>query len=285
MLNSLMLVIMLVGCSKNDDQESENAAYFGMSAPEEYVYDSKLANTLAEKGIEAAKIPVTERFNPCWNRVWRAFINTFGTKIWSTTVGADYAYMFADWANENAKRLFENFRLKKVPFTGIEIPKGSVLVYPRKPKSRCGYSPTGGHIEIVVSPGKACSFFCGTICTDEVPYAYIPVKRNTEQQYSPSDIAFKNGQGDGYVDPNVPANMDTSSTFYPGTQPSAFGNPSGFNPAFGNTGAPNSYSNSVAVQNNRPASEPSLQCKYGKTSLGFCNISPDFSPSQPSVAY
>lgn len=280
--SSLILVILFVGCSKSNDQESENAAYFGMSSPEEFVYDRELADTLAQKGLEVSKIPRTERFNPCWDRVWKALKRTFGNGIESTTVGSEYAYMFADWANPNAKRLFDTFRLKKMSLRGTDIPKGSVVVWPR---GSCGYSRNGGHIEIVVSPGKACSFICGTICTSDVPYVYVPVKRNSNQQALPSDVAFKSEQPDLFTDPAVTANMDPSSGFSPGIQSPAFGNPAVSNSPFDNSTGINSNGSSVLVDNGGPASGPGLQCRYGKTSLGYCNISPDFNPSQLGSAF
>jgi hypothetical protein len=277
-----MLVILFVGCSKSNDQESENAAYFGMNSPEEFVYDRELADTLAQKGFEVSKIPRTERFNPCWDRVWRALKRTFGNEIESTTVGSEYAYMFADWANESSKRLFDTFKLKKMPLRGTDIPKGSVVVWPR---GSCGYSRNGGHIEIVVSPGRACSFICGAICTSDEPYVYVPVKRNSHHQALPSDVAFKSEQPDLFSDPSLPANMDTGSAFFPGKQSPDFGSPAVSNAPFDNSAEAYSNDNSILVDNGGPASGPDHQCKYGRTTLGYCNISPNFNPFQSGVTF
>jgi len=274
-LTTSLIVLAIVGCSRSTEEESENAAYFGITSPEEFEYDQKLAETLATNALRVVKIPKTEDYNPCWNRVWRVFLATFGSRIESTTVGSDYAYQFIEWANPSGKRLYENFRLKKMPFTGSEIPVGSVVAWPR---GACGYSGSGGHIEIVVSPGRACSFLCQSICTSAVPQVYVPVKKKSPGQVTNSEVAFNEGQNNTFIEPikGKPEFVYRDPTSRPDFITSS--------PWSGQAGGPIATPpyGPVAMENQMPPKTVDSQCRYGRTSAGFCNISPDLNPVAPN---
>lgn len=88
------------------------------------------------------------------------------------------AYQFADWAIANSSTLKSRFGLKYEPSYNSrpqQAPVGTVLVYQ---PGQCGYNATHGHIEIVVSPNKACSDACQTIASVGSgckPHVFLPV--------------------------------------------------------------------------------------------------------------
>ena len=209
------------------------------------------------------------RYHPCWGRVWKALKWTFGNQIENLPIGSRHAYDFARWANPNVQGLLQNFKLKKMSVSGSDIPVGSVVVW--KP-GQCGYSATAGHIEIVVSPGKACSFYCGAICTSAVPEVYVPVKRQAVSDTSVPSMATSFGNSL----PNVGQDFSSADSFmYPG----AAGSETSMSlPTFAPAG---SGPSPAVVDKPLPSvgyQAPDSQCKYGRTSEGYCNISPDLNP-------
>ena len=249
---------------------SDTAGYFDNNATTyDLSYDVGLASQLSQNASHAANLPRTEPYNPCWGRVWKALKWTFGNQIENLPIGSRHAYDFARWANPNVQGLLQNFKLKKMSVSGSDIPVGSVVVW--KP-GQCGYSATAGHIEIIVSPGKACSFYCGAICTSAVPEVYVPDKRQAVSDTSVPSMATSFGNSL----PNVGQDFSSADSFmYPGA---AGSEPSMSLPTFAPAG---SGPSPAVVDKPLPSvgyQAPDSQCKYGRTSEGYCNISPDLNP-------
>ncbi|MEI8027677.1 MAG: hypothetical protein WCI18_15120 [Pseudomonadota bacterium] len=277
-LKICLFAMILASCGKNKDEQSETAGYYDSNATKyDLAYDVGLASQLSKNATDAANLPRTEPYNPCWGRVWKALKWTFGNQIENLPIGSQYAYDFARWANSNVQGLLQNFKLKKMSVSGSDIPVGSVIVW--KP-GQCGYSASAGHIEIVVSPGRACSFYCGAICTSAVPEVYVPVKSQTVPEPSLPNVAANSGNSLPPINPSFnPADAYTNQNFNPAdafvTPSPASSGPSISSSASlpaGSTKSPAVVSSPMATG----AADP--QCKYGRTSLGYCNISPDLNP-------
>lgn len=107
-----------------------------------------------------------------------AGIISYNDPLWSSF--SESAYQFADWAIKNPLILKSRFGLKYEPSFNSKpqaAPVGTVLVYQ---PGQCGYNATHGHIEIVVSPNKACSDACQTVATAGLgckPHVFLPVGR------------------------------------------------------------------------------------------------------------
>lgn len=113
----------------------------------------------------------------CYLAVWQVFLKALGSGIENTSVPANSAYMFGDWADQNPKDLASNFKLKKASGAPEHAPVGSVLVYN---PSQCGHHWRHGHIEIVVQNKWACSDFCRPIPTNcAYPRLYVPTDSAT----------------------------------------------------------------------------------------------------------
>lgn len=281
-LKICILGLALASCSRGEEELSDTAAFSEPAANYEIVYDVGLANRLANAANTVSKKKVTEEYNPCWARVWEAMKWTYGNHIENTSVGRPHAYDFAKWANPDSRRLYDTFKLKKKSFVGSEIPVGSVVVW--KPGS-CGYSRSAGHIEVVVSPGRACSFYCGPICTSAVPEVYVPVKKQLKTDIFNSDVATNDISNQVW---NPGMSSTNSGVFTPSERPldnSPFetrplenrpleNKPTIVTPTMpGNTPFPQVVSPAAM-----PSGAPDSQCKYGRDSAGFCKISPDLNP-------
>jgi hypothetical protein len=84
------------------------------------------------------------------------------------------AFAFTRWANSSPRELAEAGLAQKKNVDMDDLPIGSVLVWSR---GECGYNRTHGHIEIVISPTRACSDFCGTIKRGcGTPDVFVPVR-------------------------------------------------------------------------------------------------------------
>lgn len=266
-LKICLFAMILASCGKTKNEDSDTAGYFDNNATTyDLAYDVGLASQLSKNASDAANLPRTEPYNPCWGRVWKALKWTFGNHIENLPIGSRYAYDFARWANPNVQGLLQNFKLKKMSVTGSDIPVGSVVVW--KP-GQCGYSAAAGHIEIVVSPGRACSFYCGAICTSAVPEVYVPVKRQAAPNTSIPSVASNVGT----PLPGMGPDFNPADTFI---TPSPASSAPSMSPS---TSAPVGRVPSPAVVDKPLTSgAPDSQCKYGRTSAGFCNISPDLNP-------
>ena len=114
----------------------------------------------------------------CYEYVWYALKRVTGiTESRATQIGvpATSAYQFGDWADQNPSALLNDFGLKKINSSAANAPVGSVIVWDA---GQCGFSAVHGHIEIVASPGYACSDFCGYMYNDcGAPRVYMPVSK------------------------------------------------------------------------------------------------------------
>jgi hypothetical protein len=266
-LKIFILGLAIASCSRSENELSDTAGFSEPSPSYELVYDVGLAEQLSKNAVSASQIPKTEPYNPCWKRVWQSLKWTFGNQIENTSVGSQYAYNFAEWANPSAQRLYDTFRLKKKSFAGAEIPVGSVVVW--KPGS-CGYSSRAGHIEVVVSPGRACSFYCGPICTSAVPEVYVPVKKQLRNEIINTGVATSDIPNQVWT-PGMASTVPV--LFTPGDRPIE-NRP----PVVTSNRPPNTPTPQVVSPVPMPSQAPDSQCKYGRDSAGFCNISPDLNP-------
>lgn len=137
-------------------------------------YDAGLANALADAAYAGA---VGYSMGRCYEYVWYALKSATGmTEARANQLGipATSAYQFGDWADANPSALYSDFGLEKISSTAADAPVGSVIVWE---PGQCGFSSAHGHIEIVASPGYACSDFCGYMYDDcGNPRVYMPVK-------------------------------------------------------------------------------------------------------------
>lgn len=137
-------------------------------------YDATLAKKLANEAYAGS---VGYSMGRCYQYAWNAMKRAIGiSEARATQLGipAASAYQFGDWADANPGALYGDFRLKAIDATAADAPVGSVIVWDR---GQCGFSALHGHIEIVASPGYACSDFCGYMYnTCGKPRVYMPVK-------------------------------------------------------------------------------------------------------------
>jgi hypothetical protein len=136
----------------------------GSSKPPEQTFETTARGQAYAKAAKSRSLGVgPESFTGwCYKYVWAALKSVVGGHIENTSVGSKSAYMFGDWGRANPGELSRVFGLKEVDVSAANAPIGSVLVW--RPK-QCGYHPDDGHIEIVVSPGHACSDGCGDVGT------------------------------------------------------------------------------------------------------------------------
>ena len=98
-------------------------------------------------------------------------------------IGTARAVNFAQWAEKNPQTMRKELKLARIPTPSDigEIPVGSIIVYGR---GICGFSPTSGHIEVLVKHDWACSDGCETLTQScfknaaerEYIYVIMPVK-------------------------------------------------------------------------------------------------------------
>lgn len=138
-------------------------------------YDAALGQAL---GDDAYASRLGYSIGRCYQYVWetlRYVLGAYrGTNIDSTSVPPTSAYQFADWAQANPATLRSQFSLEEIDSWGTDAPVGSVIVWD---PSQCGAHPVHGHIEIVSSPGYACSDYCATVRTcSSKPRVFQPVR-------------------------------------------------------------------------------------------------------------
>lgn len=138
------------------------------------VYDAALAKRLADEAYAGS---VGYSMGRCYQYAWAAMTRAIGiTEARANQLGipSTSAYQFGDWADANPSALYDDFGLKKITSSSANAPVGSVVVWE---PGQCGFNGTHGHIEIVASPGYACSDFCGYMYNDcGNPRVYMPVK-------------------------------------------------------------------------------------------------------------
>ncbi|MCX5785869.1 MAG: hypothetical protein NTX59_09280 [Elusimicrobia bacterium] len=152
-----------------------------ISAPEDY--DAEMANKLAKA---AAKGNLGYFSHRCYEYVTYHMQNAGVIKPaqWGQLgIGSARAVNFAQWAVKNPQTMRKELKLARIPTPSdtAEIPLGSIIVYGR---GICGFSPTSGHIEVLVRPNRACSDGCETLTQScfknaaqrEYIYVIVPVK-------------------------------------------------------------------------------------------------------------
>ncbi|MCA2961401.1 MAG: hypothetical protein IOD12_14210 [Silvanigrellales bacterium] len=130
----------------------------GSSKPAEQTFETTArgqayANAARSKSIGAFT-------GACYLYVWNAIKSVVGGHIENTSIGRPAGYMFRDWGRANPGELSSIFGLKEVDVSATRAPIGSVLIWS---PGQCGYHRDYGHIEIVVSPGQACSDGCAPV--------------------------------------------------------------------------------------------------------------------------
>jgi hypothetical protein len=137
-------------------------------------YDAALGKLLAQEAYAGS---VGYSMGRCYQYAWAAMKRAIGmTESRASELGipSTSAYQFGDWADAHPSALYSDFGLKKITSTAANAPVGSVVVWE---PGQCGFNSTHGHIEIVASPGYACSDFCGYMYNDcGSPRVYMPVK-------------------------------------------------------------------------------------------------------------
>ncbi len=137
-------------------------------------YDAALAKSLANEAYSGS---VGYSMGRCYQYAWDAIVRATGmTESRASQLGipSASAYQFGDWADANPSALHSDFGLQAIDSTSADAPVGSVVVWD---PGQCGFNSTHGHIEIVTSPGYACSDFCGYMYNDcGKPRVYMPVK-------------------------------------------------------------------------------------------------------------
>jgi len=188
----IMILILISSLSLNGCKKSlENSYSVKDTTGVTYQLNDALSAKLASSALRGHQGYSSNR---CYLFVWQALKRVLGTKIDSTTVASRSAYQFGEWMDRNTEKGFNIFRLRKLNATGIDIPRGSVIVY--KP-GQCGANREHGHIEIAVGNGKACSDYCAPIrsCT---PSVYAPILPDSGKK-GPDVIAEKNQETDDSV--------------------------------------------------------------------------------------
>ena len=136
-------------------------------------YDVATAQALADQAF-AGNLGYS--IGACYEYVWNALKAVVGiTEGRADQIGVPVAsaYQFGDWADQNPGLLYSDFGLQAINSSAANAPVGSVVVWD---PGQCGFSSIHGHIEIVVSPGYACSDFCGYMYdTCGNPRVYMPV--------------------------------------------------------------------------------------------------------------
>ena len=140
---------------------------------------SEAANSNFGKALATAAVQGSNNksISQCYGYVWKALRAVIGPKIDATSVPANSAYQFADWADRNPDELSRVFQLKKSTVYPENAPLGSVIVWNR---SQCGASSLHGHIEIAIGGGKACSDYCAPIRNCSLPRVYVPSSSYTK---------------------------------------------------------------------------------------------------------
>ncbi|MCA9680757.1 MAG: CHAP domain-containing protein [Myxococcales bacterium] len=137
-------------------------------------YDAAAAKLLANEAYAGS---VGYSMGRCYQYAWAAMTRAIGiTESRANQLGipATSAYQFGDWADAHPTALYQDFGLKAIDSTSADAPVGSVVVWD---PGQCGFNYTHGHIEIVTSPGYACSDFCGYMYNDcGKPRVYMPVQ-------------------------------------------------------------------------------------------------------------
>ncbi len=137
-------------------------------------YDPALAKALANEAYAGS---AGYSMGRCYQYAWAALTRATGvTEARASQLGipSTSAYQFGDWADANPSALHGDFGLAAIDSTSADAPIGSVVVWD---PGQCGFNSTHGHIEIVTSPGYACSDFCGYMYNDcGKPRVYMPVK-------------------------------------------------------------------------------------------------------------
>lgn len=92
----------------------------------------------------------------CLRGVGTSLRSSIAPGLWTYTPGAHqfgvYARTHKAWFAARGFKVVDS----GLP-AGASFPKGTIMVFSR---GRCGFHPTWGHVEIVVSPTVACSDFC-----------------------------------------------------------------------------------------------------------------------------
>ncbi len=139
-----------------------------------YDYDAALAKRLADEAYAGS---IGYSMGRCYEYAWNAMKRAIGiteTRANQLGIPATSAYQFGDWADANPSALYNDFGLRAIDSTASDAPVGSVVVWDR---GQCGFSALHGHIEIVASPGYACSDFCGYMYDScGKPRVYMPVE-------------------------------------------------------------------------------------------------------------
>lgn len=165
----------LYGDSFRVDETPQAGSSGATSQTQNGEYNASLGQRLVQAAWRSSRSGGRCYAEVAWSLHKAGIVDFNDYALWNQ-IGAQSAYMFAEWANANPSKLYSRFKYKRVDTAGTRAenaPAGSIIVYQ---PGDCGYNRAHGHIEIAMGNGTACSDFCQTIPRScGRPSIYVPV--------------------------------------------------------------------------------------------------------------